>query len=87
MPEDGLSTGQNMQYICEGNLIDSRNLCCVRMNKSGLCNSKHNRTAYIKSASSVKNAVTSSIFVLKEQWIESRQLCLPILLQLLITRL
>jgi hypothetical protein len=35
----------------------------------------------------LKNAVTSSIFVRKEQWTENRQLCLPTLLQLLITRL
>jgi hypothetical protein len=33
-----------------------------------------------------KDAGTSSIFVLKKQWIEKRQLCLPTLLQLLITR-
>jgi hypothetical protein len=33
MPEDGVSTGRNMQQACKGKLWIKLYLCCVRLNK------------------------------------------------------
>jgi len=46
MPDDGLSTGQNMLNTCKGTFGIKMNLCCVRLNKhSSSNNNKDNKIA------------------------------------------